>query len=149
MVDIKMQVVVGSMLKGDEFAPIRIQKSNVSEDDVRKAVGFFETLVDRADVDMANTIMRISIMGNRDLYARLREVDEMYDAFADLMKDYVEAKVATEVEAKVAAEREGLATRMLQGNYSVVEISRLTDVSEERLAELAEEIGKEPTVRHS
>ena len=60
--ELKIQIVVGSELEvGDEFVPLRVQKENAAEDDIRKFIEMCGELREQADKDMADTIIQISI----------------------------------------------------------------------------------------
>ena len=56
MVDIKMQVVVGRGLEGDELVPLRVQKRNAAVDDTRKSLRLVESLRGPNDRELADTI---------------------------------------------------------------------------------------------
>ncbi len=64
--DIKMQVVVGRELKGEEFVPIRVQKKNAADGDVRAFVKTIEGLKDKHTKNLADSVMQISITKTRD-----------------------------------------------------------------------------------
>ena len=90
MADIKMQVVVGSELKGDEFVPIRVQNKNASEEDIRKFIEMCEALKKENKpyyTEMARAVMQVSIENNRETYDRILE--DIMNALEDLMKDRI------------------------------------------------------------
>ena len=72
MADIKMQIVVGSELVGDEFKTLRILKSNANENDVNEFMIWSDTLTNPRDKEMAEAIMLISYSENSDTYKRLK-----------------------------------------------------------------------------
>ena len=75
MADIKMQVVVGNELVGDEFTSLRVQKPNASDEDVRRFLKMYGALTDHTDKEMADAIMQVSISENKSLYDKLKETD--------------------------------------------------------------------------
>lgn len=90
MADIKMQIVVGSELKGDEFIPIRVQNKNASEEDIRKFIEMCEALKKENKpyyTEMARAVMQVSIENNRETYERILE--DIMNALEDLMKDRI------------------------------------------------------------
>ncbi len=62
--ELKIQIVVGYELEGDEFIPLRVQKENASEEDIRKFIEMCGALTEQADKDMAENVMQISIANN-------------------------------------------------------------------------------------
>ena len=136
--DIRMQIVVGKELKGDEFVTLRVQGSNASEQDIRKIISFAKTLEDENDREMAEEIIKISLTENRETYNRLKEVDEeMKDVLEEFMEDVI---VARENE-KVTADREKNAKLMLMDSEPLSKIKKYTGVTEVRIRELAKEAG--------
>ena len=90
MADIKMQIVVGSELEGDEFVPIRVQNKNASEEDIRKFIEMCEALKKENKpyyMEMARAVMQVSIENNRETYDRILE--DIMNALEDLMKDRI------------------------------------------------------------
>ena len=59
--ELKIQIVVGCELEGDEFIPLRVQKENASEEDIRKFIEMCGGLTEQADKDMAENVMQVSI----------------------------------------------------------------------------------------
>lgn len=138
MVDIKMQVVVGTELVGKEYTSLRIQKPNANEEDVREFIRFFNSLKESRDKDMADAIIQISISENKGLYDQIKEGDsEMSRALEELMED----RVLERVNSSLTADREDKARRMIRKNKPVSEIVEFTDVNEARISELAADIG--------
>ena len=90
----KIQIVVGSELEGDEFVPLRVQKENATEDDIRKFIEMCGELREQADKDMADTIIQISISNNKKTYERLKEENDMSRALEELMQDRITARTA-------------------------------------------------------
>ena len=93
MADIKMQIVVGSELEGDEFVPIRVQNKNASEEDIRKCIEMCEALKKENKpyyMEMARAVMQVSIENNRETYDRILE--DIMNALEDLMKDRIAIK---------------------------------------------------------
>ena len=92
----KIQIVVGSELEGDEFVPLRVQKENAAEDDIRKFISICGELSEQADKDMADTIIQISISNNKKTYEKLKEESNMSQALEELMEDRIMARVKEE-----------------------------------------------------
>lgn len=61
MADIKMQIVVGKELVGDDFVPIRMQKKNVSEDDAVKFAKMADKFNDISEKELTDAILQISM----------------------------------------------------------------------------------------
>ena len=146
--DIKMQLVVGIELAGDEFVPLRVQKRNASEEDIRKfallAEGFRKK-GDKISQEMADAIMQVSISENKETYERLKEETNMCSALRELMNDQIEkekseavnAAVSAAVSAAVNSNNENIARKMIEFGDPLDKISRMTSVTMERLDELA------------
>ena len=88
--ELKIQIVVGAELEGDEFVPLRVQKENAAEDDIRKFIEMCGELREQADKDRADTIIQISISNNKKTYERLKEENDMSQALEELMGDRLE-----------------------------------------------------------
>ena len=90
--ELKIQIVVGSELEGDEFVPLRVQKENASEDDIRKFIAMCGDLREQAEKDMAHTIMQISNSNNKELYDKIMEEKNMTLAIDKFIADRLAAK---------------------------------------------------------
>ena len=138
MADIKMQVVVGSELEGDEFAPLRVQKKNVSKEDVRVFMEMAEKLPDKYDRELASAIADISLSENKRFFERLRKEDpDMTKVFLEIYKDEIEADKNEAVDKAVSNDREDIAKKMLEKKKPLDEIFEFTSVPIARLNELA------------
>ena len=62
--ELKIQFGVGCELEVDEFIPLRVQKENASEEDIRKFIEMCGGLTEQADKDMAENVMQVSIANN-------------------------------------------------------------------------------------
>ena len=84
--ELKIQIVVGAELEGDEFVPLRVQKEKAAEDDIRKFIEMCGELREQADKDMADTIIQISISNNKKTYnlADVAVLPSMWDEPAGL-----------------------------------------------------------------
>ena len=91
--ELKIQIIVGAELEGDEFIPLRVQKVNASEDDIRKFIEMCGELREQAEKDMAYTTIQISISNNEKTYERLKEESDMSQALEKLMGDRITARV--------------------------------------------------------
>lgn len=134
IVDIRIQIIVCRELIGDEFVALRIQGSNVSEEDIRKFIRFAGTLEDEEDREKAESIMRISITENKETYNRLKEVD---DKMNDVLEEFMEDRIVARGKAMVNDDREKIASLMLMDSKPISEITKYTSVSEARIRELA------------
>ena len=90
--ELKIQIVVGAELEGDEFVPLRVQKENASEDDIRKFIEMCGELREQAEKDMAHTIIQISNSNNKELYDKILEEKNMSLAIDNLIADKLAAK---------------------------------------------------------
>ena len=99
--ELKIQIVVGAELEGDEFIPLRVQKVNASEDDIRKFIEMCGELREQAEKDMADTIIQISISNNEKTYERLKEESDMSQALEKLMGDRLEKIMEDRITARV------------------------------------------------
>ncbi len=140
--DIKMQVVVGTELVGEEFSSLRVQKHNAKDEDIRAFVSMVERLKDRHERDLADAILQISVSENKDFYDRLRkEEPEMCDALRDLFKDEIEAEVNAAVSENTISMQENFAKMLLADKKPMEEILKYTHVPLPRLKKLADGIG--------
>ena len=92
--ELKIQIIVGCELEGDEFIPLRVQKENVSEEDIRKFIEMCGGLTEQADKDMAENVMQISIANNQETYRKVVEETKMSKALEVLMADKLAAREA-------------------------------------------------------
>ena len=104
--ELKIQIVVGCELEGDEFIPLRVQKENASEEDIRKFIEMCGGLTEQADKDMAENVMQISITNNQETYRKIVEETKMSKALEVLMADKLAAK---EEEGRTQGRSEGIA----------------------------------------
>ena len=142
MADIKMQVVVGSELEGDEFAPLRVQRKNVSEEDFRVFTNFAKKLPNKYDRDLASVIADICMSENKSLFEHLIEEDsDMTDVVFEIFKDRIDADknaaVNEAVDEAVSNNSEDIAKKMIQKKKPFDEIFEFTSVPIDRLKELA------------
>ncbi len=103
--ELKIQIVVGAELEGDEFVPLRVQNENASEDDIRKFIEMCGELREQAEKDMADTIIQISISNNEKIYEKLKEESNMSQALEKLMGDRLEKIMEDRITARVEESR--------------------------------------------
>ena len=95
MVDIKMQIVVGKELEGDDFVPIRVQRKNAVADDAAKFLHIMGAIRDIHYRGLADAILHISVLENKHLYREIgKESAEMYEGIRELFKDELDAATA-------------------------------------------------------
>ncbi len=136
--DIKIQVVVGRELEGEEFVPIRIQKKNAADEDVRTFLKLIEGLKDIHTKNLADSVMQISISENEGLYNRLLQEDPgMCKALRELMNDQIEKEKSEAVNEAVNNNNEYIARKMIEIGDPLDKISKVTSVTIERLEELS------------
>lgn len=93
MADIKMQIVVGRELKGDDFVPLRVQNKNADIDDATKFAELAKTIDGVSDKELADAIFQLSITENESLYEKLRkERPEVCEAMRLFFKDELEER---------------------------------------------------------
>ena len=107
LADIKMQIVVGRELTGDEFLPLRVQRKNLDAHDATVFIKLVDKFKNVYDKKLLEAILQVSIKDNEVLYDRLKkEHENMCDALRELMKD----EIATAVrEAEERGEKSGVA----------------------------------------
>ncbi len=137
-----MQVVVGRELEGEEFVPIRIQKKNAADEDVRTFLKLIEGLKDIHTKNLADSVMQISISENEGLYNRLLQEDPgMCKALRELMNDQIEKEkseaVREAVSSTASATQEDIARKMIEKKKPFEEIFEFTSVPIDRLKELS------------
>ena len=107
MTPVKVQIVVGNELTGDDFVPLRAQKKNTSERDAEKLLALIvSSKQDPVEINLVESVLQASILANNDLYEKLRrEMSGMCDALRELMREDFEAvaKEATKVAAQNTA----------------------------------------------
>ena len=104
--ELKIQIIVGAELEGYEFIPLRVQKVNASEDDIRKFIEMCGELREQAEKDMAHTIIQISNSNNKELYDKILEEKNMSLAIDNLIADKLAAKAE---QSRAEGRREGRA----------------------------------------
>ena len=115
--ELKIQIVVGSELEGDEFVPLRVQKENAAEDDIRKFIEMCGKLREQADKDMADTIAQISVSSNEETYEKLKEGTNMSNVWERLFKDEIAARLK---ESSAEGLAEGLAKGRAEGRVDLL-----------------------------
>lgn len=145
MADIKMQVVVGSELEGDEFVSLRIQRKNASEEDIRGFTRMVEKLPDKHDLELASVIADISMSENRKLIERLKkEGPNMRGVVFEIFKDEIEADKNEAVTTATTNTQEDIAKKMIEIGDPLDKIAKVTSVTMERLKELAKMLSGTP-----
>ena len=145
MADIKMQVVVGRELKGKEFVPLRIQKKNAADEDIKAFAEWIENLKDVHTRELADSVMQISVTENKDLYDRLLEEDSsMCRALRELMNDQIEKEKSEAVTNARNATQEDIAKKMIEVGDPLDKISKITSVTMDRLNELVKMLASTP-----
>ena len=159
-----IQIVVTRELPSGVHLPLRILSSDAKEEDVRKFLAERETLTDPGDLNNANAVLQISVAANPELYKELRRElpmsrdEALRYVFSDLYEEG-EAKGRAEGEAKGRAEgkaegraegkaegRADVVTAMLRDSEPVSRIMKYTQVSLEKITEIARSIGVEPVI---
>ena len=120
--ELKIQIVVGCELEGDEFIPLRVQKENASEEDIRKFIEMCGGLTEQADKDMAENVMQVSIANNQETYKKIVEETKMSKALEVLMADKLAAR---EAEGRTQGRNEGIAIGEKKGRADL--LSRLQE----------------------
>ena len=115
--ELKIQIVVGCELEGDEFIPLRVQKENASEEDIRKFIEICGGLTEQADKDMAENVMQISIANNQETYRKIVEETKMSKALEVLMADKLAAR---EEEGRAEGRNEGIAIGEKKGRAELL-----------------------------
>ena len=69
--ELLIQVVAASELEGNEFVALRVQKKNAKEEDIRKFLQLCKEAENPADKYMADTVLQVSIVNNRDTYEKI------------------------------------------------------------------------------
>ena len=145
MADIKMQVVVGSELEGDEFVSLRIQRKNASEEDIRVFTRMVEKLPDKYELELASVIADISMSENRKLIERLKKEDpNMRGVVFEIFKDEIEADKNEAVTTATTNTQEDIAKKMIEIGDPLDKIAKVTSVTMERLKELAKMLSGTP-----
>lgn len=101
--ELLIQIVAASELEGDEFVALRVQKKNAKEKDIRKFLQLCKEAENPADKYMADTVLQVSIVNNRDTYEKiLKEEEDMCQALEELLKDRIETKTMASYEEGIA-----------------------------------------------
>ena len=99
LADIKMQIVVGRELEGDDFLPLRVQRKNLDEKDAAGFIKSVDKFLKEYDKKLFEAIFQISIKDNRPLYDKLRKEREgMCNELWDFMKDEIDAAIQNAVQ---------------------------------------------------
>ena len=145
MADIKRQVIAGSELGGDEFASLRVQKKNVSKDDVRVFTEMAEKLPDKYERELASAVADISMSENKSFFERLKKEDpDMSKVFWEMYKDEIEADKNEAVNEAVNNNSEDIAKKMIEIGDPLDKIAKVTSVTMERLNELVKILAGTP-----
>ena len=163
-----VQVVVTKELPPGLHLPLRILRPGADKEDVRQFLLERETLTEPGDQNNANAVLQISVAANPELYKELRRElpmsmnEALRYVFSDLYEEG-EAKGRAEGEARGRAEgeargraegkaegeakaRTNIVTVMLRKSEPVSKIVEYTQVSLEKITEIAHSIGVEPVV---
>jgi len=121
MVDIKMQIVVGNELKGDDFVPIRVQKNNAAEEDAIKFAKMADKMDGVLEKELTDAILQMSMTENRELYERLRkERPDVCEALREFFRDDLAAQYEAGVLAGTSAGiKQGIGQGIIKGEKAV------------------------------
>ena len=107
---------------------------------MRKFLAERETLTDPGDLNNANAVLQISVAANPELYKELRRELPMS---RDEALRYVFSDLYEEGEVKGKAD---VVTAMLRDSEPVSRIMKYTQLSLEKITEIARSIGVEPVI---
>ncbi|MBR2214476.1 MAG: hypothetical protein IJ849_01800 [Selenomonadaceae bacterium] len=133
--DIKMQIVVGKELEGDEFVPLRLQKTNPTWDDAGKFVQLSRNTKNLRDRELIDSILHLSIMENRELYEKLRkEEPEMCEALRELMRHEIQEDLDEQYRAGSNDTLDTVARNMIGLGFDDDTIMAVTSLSSDAIA---------------
>lgn len=113
MVNFRMQIVVTSELKGDDYVPLRMQRKNAARDDYRKFAENVRDVYTDFESDYVESVVKYGIYDERTEIAIMAEEDKaMYNELMELFKDDIDKKVA---EGEARGEARGEAKGRAEG----------------------------------
>ena len=123
-------------------------RPNAEEEDVKEFLLERKTLTEPGDQNNANAVLQISVAANPELYKKLREElpmsinEALRYVFSDL---YEEGEKVGEVRGRAEGKAD-VVTAMLRDSEPVSKIVKYTQLSVEKITEIAHSIGVEPVV---
>ncbi len=104
MVDLGMQIVVSSELRGDDYIPLRMQKKNADSTDIRKFADNIKSTYTKDEEGFVEAIVKFGIYDNYEIERIIMEDEDMYKRFMELFKDEFEKR---EEQAREEGKAEG------------------------------------------
>ena len=128
----KQQIIVTSEFENGHYF-LKLLSRKFSLEDGRKAIRAIEVLHSKADIENRDAVFQVSFIANSYIFSQLKKEDNMCEAFFELFKEEIAAKVAAaeevirnETEARVRSETE----------------ARVRKESERKIKELESEIAR-------
>ena len=128
----KQQIIVTSEFESSHYF-LKLLSKKFSLEDGRMAIKAIEVLHSKTDIENRDAVFQVSIIANSYIFSQLKKEDNMCEAFFELFKEEIAAKVAaaeevirSETEARVRSETE----------------ARVRKESERKIKELESEIAR-------
>ena len=141
----RQQVIVTSEFEGSHYI-LKMLSKNFTLEDGRKAMEQIELLDTKEDFENRDSVFEVGIIANSQIFNLLKEENTMCEAFFELFKNEIEAKiiaaeniVRTETETRVRLETE---EKIRESETRARESETRARESEERIKELEAELAR-------
>ena len=135
-----VQVVVTQELERSQNRALRLLTRHADETEMREYLEEADLLTEPGDIDNASAVLRVCIAANEELFKKVRSEFSMSQdqILRRVLHDLIE-----EGEAKGRAE---VVAQMLRESVPVKMITKWTEVSVEKIMEIAQSIGVTPVM---
>jgi len=134
------QIVVTSLLEGDDNIWLRALTNNLSIELGRKLVLATSKLTEKDDKEHADSLLQVTMERNIEIFREIKEDPVMCNALNDLMRPELDAAKNEGINEGANNAREEIARGLIiEGNYSDERIAQISKLSAERVRELRDE----------
>lgn len=110
-----IQIIITKELNEDTHTWLRALSGNLKKEEIRKLVSNMQNLTETVDLEMADSVLEVSLTANKHVVQELIGDDNMYEALMEIM----EPQLILRDEAKI---KEGLQQGLQQNIQKTIEI---------------------------
>ncbi len=138
---IKTQVVVARLLPDGEYEGLKLLSEDATEGAVARYLKNAEGSGDAVIMSNAGSVIYYCLQINPELVEKLKEVGITVDTVKEVFKQAFEEERARALEEGKQERSEEIAAEMIRENFSATDIMRLTKLTYDRVAAIAQSLG--------
>ncbi len=99
----EIRIIVTSMINPKSHIWLTALTNNLPEEQAKELVEASNALKDKDDCEHADSVMQVAVSGNKGVFKKVKEEQNMCEALKELMKPEIDAEVKNAVDAAVTA----------------------------------------------